>query len=344
MTFDEACLALARDDYATAVVGFLANMNERPYEGALNLGQALRHLGDYAGAEAAYRRAISLKPDHPDGLYCLSEFCLQHGRFAEGWALFENRRRWSKTNFVEPRRIWSDLACPEWRGEDIRGKHLLVLGEQGFGDQIQFARYVPLLRQLGATASFVCSDSLAPLFPEGWPRSLSLPPAHFWVMAMSLPGYLGANMPPEPRLIRPPLKIPSRSQIGVAPTGSSTHSNDRRRSITGELAADLLELGLDLRPEATGARNFLQTAALIASLDLVISVDTSIAHLAASMGKPTWVLLARPVSDWRWMVDREDSPWYPTVRLFRQTSSGDWSTVIRAVKHQLRSASNSCGA
>lgn len=228
---------------------------------------------------------------------------------------------------VEPTARFPQLACPEWRGEEIAGRRVLVFGDQGYGDRIMFARYLAPLYEAGADCTFIVPNNMQGLFTEGRAAADGLPGADFWILASSLPFRLGLGAPPQPY----PLKAqprPSRARIGVVPTGNPGHPNDTNRSIFGEGQAALLAVGEDLRPEATGARSFLDTAEIIAGLDIVISVDTSVAHLAASMGKPTRLLLPHVGTDWRWMRDRPDSPWYPSARLFRQQSPGDWSGAI----------------
>ena len=141
--------------------------------------------------------------------------------------------------------------------------------------------------------------------------------------------------------IPPPTQIPiawrGGAGIGVVPTGSREFVDDARRSLSNEAASRLLELGRDLRPESTGARDFRDTAEIVSKLDLVITVDTSVAHLAGSMGAPTWVLLPAVAPDWRWLYERSDTPWYPSVKLFRQRAAGDWEEVLDRVLKSLNS-------
>ncbi|MBL8556316.1 MAG: hypothetical protein JNL41_18725, partial [Phenylobacterium sp.] len=130
---------------------------------------------------------------------------------------------------------------------------------------------------------------------------------------------------------------PAGGRIGVATRGNPGHSNDAHRSLPADVAAELLALpgAMSLEPEATGAKDFAETAAIVAGLDLVIAVDTAVAHLAGALGRPAWILLPRIFTDWRWMEGRADSPWYPTARLFRQASPGDWSAVLAEVRRTL---------
>lgn len=260
---------------------------------------------------------------------------LAEGRYAEGWPLYELRRTGAGA-VLDPPAAFPNLTCPEWSGEDLAGKHVMVFGEQGFGDQIMFARFIPELQARGASVTYVCSSELARLFPtaQGENRRSDFRPAHYWCLVGSLPYRLAITLETLPAPY--PLAMPGGADgIGVVTRGRPTHSNDANRSLPDALARPLLALGRDLSQEATGARDFLETARIIADLALVISVDTAIAHLAASMGKPVWLLLPATGTDWRWLRDRNDSPWYPSIRIFRQTERGDWSGVIGEVRRAL---------
>lgn len=259
---------------------------------------------------------------------------LAQGRFHLGWALYENRRRGRGAVF-DPVTQWPELRCPEWQGEDVDGKHLLVFLEQGFGDQIMFARYLPLIEARGASVTYICSAELARLFPNGHParRRQDFAPAHYWALAGSLPLRFGTSLEAIPPPYDFKLHIGNGGGIGVVPSGRPTHENDAQRSLDAENAQRLLSVGCDLRPQATGARDFLDTARIIADLDLVISVDTAIAHLAASMGKETWVLLPAKGCDWRWLRERSDSPWYPAVKLHRQRTT--WTEVVDGLQAEI---------
>lgn len=261
---------------------------------------------------------------------------LAAGNYSEGFALYEGRRG-GINPVLNPAQQWPGLRCPEWQGEELSGKHVLVFGEQGFGDSIMFARFIPSLHALGATVTYVCGSGLERLFPNGHVarKRHDFPPGHYWSLVGSLPHKLGVALDTLP----PPHPIDRAAQrhggVGVVPSGRPTHENDANRSLDPQSAARLLELGRDLRPEATGARDFAETADIIAALDLVITVDTSVAHLAGSMGKAVWVLLPAHGVDWRWMRDRMDSPWYPSARLFRQGPAGEWPAVIAEVEAAL---------
>lgn len=295
----------------------------------------LEDEGRFEDAERALRLGLRAKPDDRELAGRLGRHRLREGDFAEGWALLETRDIAISAQINgRPR-----LSTPEWRGEPITS--LLVMAEQGLGDQIQFARLIPVLQARGLAVSFACAPPLIPLLaPLGCPLIPTVPGADVprcdaWVMLMSLPHILGLKLEDIP----PPTPIGSASGgvgIGVMTRGNPGHANDRNRSLPPELAAELQALpnARDLHPEATGAADFLATQRIIEGLAEVVTVDTSIAHLAGSMGKPCRVLLPF-VPDWRWLRDRTDSPWYPSVRLYRQPAPGDWRSVIDAVAADL---------
>jgi hypothetical protein len=254
---------------------------------------------------------------------------LAEGRFAEGWPLYEAR----------PPAPPAIKSPPEWLGGDVSGLRIAVCPEQGFGDQLMFARY---LRPLQARGAEVCvavgAANLVRIFEAaGFPTAQiyaggTLRDVDGWAYFGSLPLKLGLSEPPPARWLPWPLK--TGGGVGVVTSGSPTHANDANRSLPPAAAARLLQMGRDLSPGATGALSFADTAAIMADLDLVISVDTSVVHLAGAMGKPCWVLLPHTGLDWRW-ADGIRSPWYPDFRLFRQTAPGDWCGVLRAVEGAL---------
>ncbi len=363
-----------------------------------NLGEALRELDRCEDAIASYKRALQLKPAYPealnnmggeygrlarlpeaiaclrqcvslapndaDGHWNLSVALLLSGQWEEGWNEFEWRLRRPES----PGRIYPQ---PLWNGQPLMGKTLLLWSEQGFGDMLQFFRYVGLIKQLGGR---VILDVQAPLVPLlAWQNIADgvyaagdpPPPFDFHLALMSVPRVLKTTVQTVPNgtaYLRASAnrshywagRLPrdGKRKIGIAWAGRPEHPNDRRRSIPPALLAPLSAVNvtfvtvqprpvtvlppplpiLDLGPELT---DFSETAALISQLDLLITVDTSVAHLAGALGKPVWLLL--PFSpDWRWLMKREDTPWYPSMRLFRQPRLGDWSAVIQRVVEELK--------
>jgi Tfp pilus assembly protein PilF len=332
-----------------------------------NLASALTELGRYDEALASCRRATAADPAHAQANFTEAILLLAQGKLREGFEKYE--WRW-KLGTQVPR----NFPVPLWNGEDLAGRTILLHGEQGFGDTIQGLRYVPLVAARGArvvlevpapltqlaarlpgVAELVASGQTLPRFDLCCPL-LSLPRA-FATTLDTIPAdvpYLSAE-PDAVERWREHLQG-AGLKVGIAWAGSPLHRSDARRSIdveklepllrlkgarwcslqVGERAADLARLapGLvtDLAPRLS---DFAETAAAIANLDLVVTVDTAVAHLAGALGRPAWVML-RAMPDWRWLIDRDDSPWYPTLRLFRQRRRGDWNEVVRRVRTALR--------
>jgi len=306
-----------------------------------------RRAGRLELAEAGYRRALALAPGAAATRRVLGTLLLGQGRFAEGFELFEARHE--LPGMGKPA-----LPFPEWRGEPVAGRRLLIWPEQGFGDQIQFARFAPVLKAMGAEVTLVCAPALARLFSaslgvtvvaaEG---EVAFEDPDGWVMAGSLAGRLGVTVetiPGEPYLRAPEPRAAHQAglRVGLMARGNPAHANDANRSLPSADAGGLATLPgevIALDPTATGARDFADTAAIVAGLDLVISVDTAVAHLAGAMGRPCWVLLPAVETDWRWMRERADSPWYPSMRLFRQRPGEGWGPVVERVLQEARRVS-----
>jgi len=331
--FRAAHARLAAGDFAAAERGYRALTAASPLFAWHNLGVLHMKLGRDAEAEAAFRTALKADPQSAPTRHSLGMLLLRLGRYAEGWPEFEARRRNMAIQLTRP-----NLPYPEWRGEDLAGKHLVVVREQGFGDQIMFARFIPELVRRAARVTYVCSPNLVRLFEglgaELIPASEAPPPsaADFWVADCSLGLRLDVtleNLPAAPYLAA---AGNGGGGVGLAWKASATGFNAGHKVLPDAFAARLLDLGArSLQPEDTGAKDFAETAALIAGLDRVIAIDTAVAHLAAALGKPTWILLPALDVDWRWLADRTDSPWYPSARLFRQAPMGDWAAVIDQV-------------
>jgi hypothetical protein len=310
---------------------------------ACNMAYCLSSVGELDEALVWLRLAREHRPDAPTVLETSLKVCgdlLAVGRYAEGWPLMEARIP-LHPDVVTPIRV----NFPEWKGEPLAGKSILVWVEQGFGDQIMLVRFARRLAEQGARVSIGCRPTLAPLFAEIEALHEVIPIARnqrmeigrydYWSRYFSLPLHLGTtleSLPAEPYLRAPAdrrARWTGRSGVGVMWRTSPTGFAAGVKTAPDDQAQRLLDRGaVSLQPEHTGVEDFADTAAIIEGLDLVISVDTSVAHLAGAMGKPCWTLLPAVGVDWRWMRDRRDSPWYPSMRLFRQRQPGDWSSVI----------------
>jgi tetratricopeptide (TPR) repeat protein len=339
-----------------------------------NCGAALCSQGQVDEGIAVYRRAISLQPDFAEAHHNLALALLLSGQFAEGWREYEWRWRWK--GFTSPRRPFTQ---PAWDGSPLAGRTILVHAEQGFGDTIQFARYLPLLTARGERVIFECPPELTRLMQRVVgldPSSVTsrtaldnsaLPAFSVHAPLLSLPLLLGL---PEPQAVPPPpyihlektvleawrqpVGIGSRLKVGLAWACAPEKPSDRKRSIPLRSFAPLLQSGADiysLQPGEASKQNwpdsglidltghiadFFDTAGLISHLDLIICVDTAVAHVAGALGKPTWLMVPY-APDWRWQLDREDSPWYPRLKIFRQTRRGEWDDVVRPIAEALRS-------
>ena len=328
-----------------------------------NRGVMLETAHRFENALVDYRRALSLRPRFPECAHNLGLALAVLGRLDEAWPLLE--WRFHVRSFPGRQR---DFAQPRWIGDPLNGRTLLIHAEQGFGDTIQFSRYAAAIGAGGRVIMEV-PRALRRLM-TGLPgvdqlvvENDPLPPFDVHCPMLSLPlafGTVSGTIPP-PSVLRgfgapPVLPAGSGPRIGVAWSGNPAHTNDRKRSMplramlplpsdAGLVCSlqtfmhDADRATLLATPEIVdlgcGFQDFSDTAAAIMALDLVISVDTSVAHLAASLGKPAWILLPfRP--EWRWGLDREDSSWYPSARLFRQSAAGDWDGVIARVGAALR--------
>jgi len=359
----------------------------------LNLGVLLADQGRDEEAERHLRRALSLRPGHALARLDLSCLLLAQGRFDEGWPMHEARHDPSLPDCgISPPNV--ELPC--WSGESLAGKSLLIWPEQGLGDQIQFCRFVPALKSLGARhVTLACQRPLERLF-ESLPgvdrvvgadvvnnafhaEPAALADHDYWTFPLSLARQLGvreSNLPGAPipylsarsdhvldwtRRQRLDAKQHGTDlRVGLVWRGNPMHNNDAERSVadlqtlaplwsvravrwvslqTGAPAARVTESGTPGPWLALGPQlgDFADTAAALRTLDLLISVDTSIVHLAGAMGMDCWVMLPHRKTDWRWLRDREDTPWYPVgMRLFRQTKRGDWSGVVARLVEALR--------
>lgn len=297
-----------------------------------NLVAALRAQGKWAEAQAALEAAARRWPQDQELAYHLAIARLSAGDYAGGWPLYEARRHVAVDRVEAPA-----LTTPEWRGEAVRS--LLVWPEQGFGDQIQFARYLPLLQARGIAVTLICKPAMARLFEVfGLPivvaeGEATLPRHDAWTLMGSLPLRFGTTLETIPPGAFLPAPAGGRG-VGVVTRGRPSHPNDAHRSLPPAVAAALMALpgAVSLHPEDTGAADFADTAEIIRGLAGVVTVDTSVAHLAGAMGKPVRILLPAVGVDWRWLRDRQDSPWHPSATLIRQARPGDWTAALAAAR------------
>jgi hypothetical protein len=336
LMFKQANAAYRAGDFAGAERRYRALTRLKPGWAFHNLGALYVATRRFAEAEAAFQQALAADPANADSRHSLGMLLMGDGRYAEGWPLMEARRQVPALKIVQP-----TVGCPEWRGEDLAGKRLLVYPEQGFGDHIQYFRLLLKLAECGVQVTLVCPVPLVRLF-EGrgvaivaWTTGCRIPDGDYWTLISSVGLHIGLtldNIPTEPYLA---VAGSATGGVGVVVKGSPTHLNDRNRSLPPKAAAQLAGLGRSLAPEDTGAGDFRDTAEIVAGLDVVISVDTAVVHLAGAMGKPVWVLLPSVETDWRWLRSGRDSPWYPSARLYRQARPGDWAPVLREVAADL---------
>ncbi len=337
--------------YPEAERWILLAARNRPAEPATrqSLGALYAAQGKVGEAELELRTALAFKPDYDAAKGALGALLLSIGDYAQGWPLLEARTRLSP-DMVVP----INPSFPQWRGEPLAGKSVLIWIEQGFGDQIQFARFANEMKARGAARiTLACRPALAHLFTslKGVDEVMGVAVgAHvvvaqhdYWSRYFSLPEHLGItlqNLPSAPYLAVPADRVshgPAQGRVGLAWRASPTGFNAAAKGLSDRVAQRLLDLGVvSLDPADTGVGDFADTAAIIDRLDLVVSIDTSVAHLAGAMGKPCWTLLPYVHTDWRWLRGRADSPWYPTMRLYRQAAPDDWSPVVERVKTDLR--------
>ncbi|QVN23618.1 tetratricopeptide repeat protein [Burkholderia pyrrocinia] len=350
-------------------------------EGWNNLGRLLHDAGRLDEAADALRHALTLDHDRVPTTFNLSLVLLAMGQYEEGWRLYEARYRPSSYwGDDAPHHVLPKLPAPLWQGESLDGKSLVVWPEQGLGDVVQFARYLPLLKRRGLSMlTVVCPAALTNLIATvdgvdrcvGLDDASALPTHDYACPIMSLPLRCGTTIDTIPATV-PYLRVPAplverwRSSVPAGgfkvglvwagdprPDQAQAHATDRRRSLSASAYLPLLQIPgvsfvslqkgettrrqIDTIPSSIRpvdpmehVRDFADTAAIISHLDLVITVDTSVAHVAGALNKPVWIL-SRFDGCWRWFADRDDSPWYPGARLFRQSEPGQWADVVERV-------------
>jgi hypothetical protein len=351
-----ACYAEAAESYRRAL-----QLAPELHDARIALASCLQSLGYLSEAQAACDIVLQAVPGHAEAHWNQALLLLLQGNYAMGWQEYE--WRWKKRRFTSPQR---QFMQPQWQGEPLTGKTILIHAEQGLGDTLQFCRYLPSLAASASQVVFACHPQLTALMETLSPgltivaMGQPLPSFDCHLPLMSLPRLFGTTLetipaavpylqPPAGRLPFWQSVIPERKgtlRVGLCWARKRFPDPDRccpaclldGLSVCAgveyySLQLDTFGLGrpsLPLVDLTSQLLDFADTAALVSQLDLVISVDTAVAHLAGALGLPCWLLLSTDV-DWRWLLRREDSPWYPTLRLFRQQQPGNWAEVLERV-------------
>ena len=336
-----------------------------------NYGNVMRECGQPRRGIPFLEYATVVDPNNVTARFNLAVSYLIQGDYARGWPAYEARWQYEHLAGSLPQH-----AQPRWTGQDLKDKTILVIGEQGHGDNIQFCRFLFNLHAGGARVLFQTTEGLIPLLNTSpvisWiGRYTDQPPEFdYWIPIMSIPGVLGVTLENLPNPVQyitaqqdkqavwlQVLGAKKRMRVGFSWSGRRDAWLNRHKGMPFETVLDMIKRcpeyeWINLQVDATAEEeeqliaagvtrypgaiaSFADTAALIAHLDVVISVDTAITHLAAAMGRPTWLMLQWFATDWRWMLDRDSSPWYSTVRIFRQPSMGDWTSVTKKIEQYL---------
>ena len=357
-------------NYDKAIELFNQSIALRPdvAQAHMELGKVLHMTGESRSAIDSSRRALELDPSLSEAHLVLSIALLSLGDYAEGWKEYEWRHKWERINHIE--RAFSQ---PQWQGEPLEGRTILIHTEQGFGDTLQFVRYVPLVAKAGGRVILEVHPALFPLLQHtpGAAQCLcagdALPEFDLQCPLMSLPLAFATTLQSIPKIIAivspstnkpaPPHAAPDKPRVGLVWAGNKDHPADNLRSLDLKQLAPLWRLAdraqfvsLQIGPvesqiaeaqlpfvlenPVASVKDFADTAQIIAGLDLVIAVDTAVAHLAGSMQKPVWVLISH-LPEWRWGLTDETTPWYPTARLLRATRRGGWPELLDRLATEL---------
>ncbi|MBF0328316.1 MAG: tetratricopeptide repeat protein [Nitrospirae bacterium] len=335
-----------------------------------NLGAAFKSCGNISEAITCYRKAIELSPDNEDAHLNYAIALLLSGNFEEGWQEYEWR--------LKTRNVYCRKNCKEWSGDTLNGETILLYADQGYGDTLQCARYIPMVKAMGAGKIILeCQPELISLMrsidciDHISPRKSELANFDLCSALFSLPRIFNKNNIPAsvPYLKADEKTIGKWSEriksvgesirVGLVWAGSPTYREDKFRSLdlktllplltlkdcgisffslqTGAAANEIMDIPENLRPiELSGEINdFSDTAAIMEQLSLIITVDTASAHLAGALGEPVWTLIPED-PDWRWLLERNDSPWYPTMLLFRKEKNDDWQNLILRLSTKLK--------
>jgi hypothetical protein len=332
-----------------------------------NYGNVMRELGHPQRAVPFMQHAILLDPSNITAQFNLAVAYLLMGDYARGWAQYETRWQFEHLAGTEPK-----FTQPRWRGEDLQGKTILVVGEQGHGDCIQFSRFIFNLHAMGARVKLQVTDGLIPLLSQSniiertGRYNEDIGDFDYWVPIMSIPGILGITLDNLPKMQNYLTATPEltkawqdrlgpkyKMRVGISWRGREDSWIHQHKSVPFPVILEMVQsnpqyewinLQVDAAPEeeaqlaAAGVTrypnsisSFADTAALLMHMDVVISVDTAVSHLAGALGRPVWVMLNQYGQDWRWLLDRNNSPWYSTATLFRQPTRGDGTSVTQKI-------------
>ena len=331
-----------------------------------NYGNVLRECGEPEAGIPFLMRSIQLAPGHPTAQFNLAVAFLLAGDYAHGWPQYETR--WNYEHLAD---TLPNYSQPRWTGQDVKDKTVLVLGEQGHGDNIQFVRFIGDIQARGARVILAVNDGLKPLLqgpaiPHIVCPGDELPEFDYWVPIMSIPGVIGTTLEnlakvqfyltanadlqrqwqdrlgPKNRLrvgfcwsgrrdtwINQHKGMPFADMLALIRRNPNYEWINLQVDCTAEEEAELVAAGVTAYPGTIS--NFADSAALMMHMDVILAVDTAVAHLAGALGRPVWVMLSQFALDWRWLLNRDDSPWYTTARLFRQPKMGDWASVTDKV-------------
>ena len=331
-----------------------------------NYGNVLRECGDPVGAVPFLQRSIQLAPAHPTAQFNLAVAYLLAGDYTRGWPQYETRWNYEHLAGTLPK-----FDQPRWTGQDIKDKTVLVIGEQGHGDSIQFVRFLSDITARGARPVLVTDPALIPLFIGPTVNNIvafgePLPAFDYWTPIMSIPNLVGStveNLASVQYYLTADAKLQqawqqqlgpkTRLRVGFCWSGRRDTWINRHKAMPFETMLELIKRNpgyewVNLQVDCTEAeeaqlvaagvraypgsiRTFADSAALIMHMDVVLAVDTAVAHLAGSLGRPVWVMLSQYALDWRWLLNRDSSPWYTTATLFRQPQMGDWTSVTEKI-------------
>jgi hypothetical protein len=358
--------AKALECYAQAMV-----QDPESFSAFNNYGNVMREIGFPRRGLPFLQYALELNPTNVTAKFNIAISYLLMGDYERGWPAYETRWQYEHLNGTEPK-----FSQPRWTGEDLSGKTILVVGEQGHGDNIQFIRFLVDLHSRGAKILLQVTNALIPLLSRTpiisrvEPYGTDMGEFDYWVPIMSLPGVLGITLdkiplvqnyltadPDQIKVWQERLGPKYKMRVGFAWSGRKDSWLNQHKSVPFEVMLEMIKANpqyewINLQIDGSEAEelalaeagvsrfpgtvaSFADSAALMMNLDVVIGVDSANSHLAGALGRPTWIMLNNYATDWRWLVDRDSSPWYSTVRLFRQPSMGDWRSVTKKIGQYL---------